>query len=109
MSEEQIEVSYRELDKIYITCECGCGLIVDCKGLLKDTVKRDRPNCPGCGKALHDSWDTVLLFGQFLKATQAAESIPDPKPPEKRSEARTKITFRKRATPTTTRADKKHI
>ncbi|MHB8525391.1 MAG: hypothetical protein ACYDD2_04445 [Candidatus Acidiferrales bacterium] len=66
MAERQILISFDELDRVEISCQCGTGIVISALNSapkLKDT-------CPGCEKSLHSAATAIQSFRAFYSAAK---------------------------------------
>ena len=64
MAERQTFVSFVELDRVEISCQCGTSVVISS---LKSAPKL-RDTCPGCEKSLHAAATAMLAFREFYSA-----------------------------------------
>lgn len=66
MAERQVLISFDDLDKIEISCECGTGIVISA---LKSAPQLST-SCPGCQKSIHAAGTAVHAFRDFFAAAK---------------------------------------
>lgn len=72
MAELQTLISFDELDKVEITCQCGTGIVIS----ALNNAPKLRSECPGCGRSLLAASEAVAGFRELYSKGNEFVSLP---------------------------------